>query len=115
MDDNALLAELERNLESEYGSDTQSVDSLSEIRALRSSSTNSPATQSAESSLSNRSKRNSIEDLFSSEKVLILGALCLPLIRSVKFVSIKFDDEFNVLTRLLRIKCDCETGFKPLF
>ncbi|XP_028411399.1 liprin-alpha-1-like isoform X2 [Dendronephthya gigantea] len=68
MDDSALLAELERNLESEYGSDTQSVDSLSEIRGLRSSSTNSPATQSAESSLSNRSKRNSIEDLFSSEK-----------------------------------------------
>ncbi|CAB3979092.1 liprin-alpha-1 isoform X4 [Paramuricea clavata] len=68
MDDNALLAELERNLESEYGSDTQSVDSLSEIRGLRSSSTNSPANQSAESSVSNRSKRNSIEDLFSSEK-----------------------------------------------
>ena len=72
MDDNALLAELERNLESEYGSDTQSVDSLSGIQALRSSSTNSPATQSAESSQSNRSKRNSIEDLFSSEKVQIL-------------------------------------------
>jgi hypothetical protein len=72
MDDNALLAELERNLESEYGSDTQSVDSLSGIHALRSSSTNSPATQSAESSHSNRSKRNSIEDLFSSEKVQIL-------------------------------------------
>lgn len=75
MDDNALLAELERNLESEYGSDTQSVDSLSEIRGLRSSSTNSPATQSAESSLSNRSKRNSIEDLFSSEKVQNLEKL----------------------------------------
>ena len=69
MDDNALLAELERNLESEYGSDTQSVDSLSGIQELRASRTNSPATQSAESSQSNRSKRNSIEDLFSSEKV----------------------------------------------
>ena len=79
MDDNALLAELERNLESEYGSDTQSVDSLSEIRGLRSSSTNSPATQSAESSLSNRSKRNSIEDLFSSEKVTNHGLVCFGL------------------------------------
>ena len=68
MDDNALLAELEKNLESEYGSDTQSLDSMSEIHGLRSSSTNSP-TRSPASSLSSRGKRNSIEDLFSTEKV----------------------------------------------
>jgi stalled ribosome rescue protein Dom34 len=86
MDDNALLAELERNLESEYGSDTQSVDSLSEIHGLRSSSTNSPANQSAESSVSSRSKRNSIEDLFSSEKVLIHGPNVL---KSILFTYLK--------------------------
>ncbi|XP_046860844.1 liprin-alpha-1-like [Xenia sp. Carnegie-2017] len=67
MDDEALLAELERNLKSEYGSETQSVDSF-DAKTLRSSTGSSPGTQSPESSLSKHSKRNSIEDMYSINK-----------------------------------------------
>lgn len=68
MDDEALLAELERNLKSEYGSETQSVDSF-DAKTIRSSTGSSPGTQSPESSLSKHSKRNSIEDMYSINKV----------------------------------------------